>query len=86
MKLNADQRIGMVLVGLVLAWICVFMMAQDIYEGLQATIVAGVHGGTYPLAFLQGQTVGLWWGFRFASCVLLAIGLVAEKKETSTGT
>jgi len=86
LKLNAEKRIAVVGMGLLFSWAVVYMMIQSLYQGLQRTIISSVQGGTYPLLILQSEEFVIWVVLVSASCILLAIGLMAEKEETSTST
>ena len=85
MKLASEDRIIVLIAGLFFAWVAFYMMVQGVYSGLSQVIIASVHGGTYPRSFLTGEGAVIWLGSVFASCIFLAIALMAEKKEKSTG-
>ena len=84
MKLKSDHKAAFLMIGLIFAWVALYIMLADFYEGIVEANVAVVHGRTYYPYYIRSQERFLGWMICVAvSSLCLAIGLRADPDANS---
>jgi len=83
MKLKPDHKAAFLMIGLIFAWVALYIMLADFYEGLVEVTVSAVEGGAYHPYYLRAEELQEWLVCMVISSVCLAIGLRAEETTKS---
>jgi hypothetical protein len=80
-----EKRAFALVIGIFLAWQALYMMFQNLYDGIQEFTSVIVRGGTYRGFFLQREEYAVWFILMLISSTLMAYGLAPSEKETLSG-
>lgn len=71
---GAPFAIVLIAVGIMLAWVALYIMLATFYESLVELNVAIIEGGAYKVTYMRGEPLFIWIGLMIISSVLLAFG------------